>query len=261
MKWFVQNKNCSLWWKFSFCEECHQLQEVELEESMPFDGVWRSQPCSWFYNATLGPVSTCWFLWYCWNHRGMWWPSSKVSMAHGLHLWASHSSSFSASLATLTSHSVFMCSWLSHLHKSLQCGARLGELYHHSCVPDLLPINILRPLEALPMDSRDQLSWIHFQFWSYWWGVEHFSCCKSCKILCIQWTIMRKSLLFLDHSYLIPNALARWKQIPLTFYKFIFSQTYTQKRIRISYLSDLDSVFIKFGKLHSPKNYKGIVHP
>ena len=29
--------------------------------------------------------------------------------------------------------------------------------------------------------------------------------------------------------------------------------------MRISYLSDLDSVFIKFGKLHN--SYKGIVHP
>lgn len=206
MEWFVHNKKCSLRWKYSFCEEWHQLQEVELQEVMPFDGVWQSQPCSWFYNATLGPVSICWFLCYCWNHRGMWWPSSKVSMAHGLHLWASHSLSSSASQATLIFHLVFMCSWLSHLHKSLQCEARLGGLWHHSCVLDLLPINISMPLEALPMDLVEQLSLIHSQFWPYLWGVQHFSCCKPCKLLRIQCTIMQKSLSYVDHCYLISNA-------------------------------------------------------
>lgn len=51
------------------------------------------------------------------------------------------------------------------------------------------------------------------------------------------------------------------KKVPLTFYKVSCLHTCMNEGMRISYLSGLDSVFIKFGKLHSPKNYKGIVHP
>lgn len=49
----------------------------------------------------------------------------------------------------------------------------------------------------------------------------------------------------------------RWPSIK----SIVYIHACIHKEIRILYVSDLDSVFIKFGKLQNPTNYKGIVHP